>query len=90
LEFTVERYKTACSGWCVEAHDLAASKLVAFREKDRDFARILLREHLIKPTKLLLRISQLPKHARVTTQLVEIIEQWIRGVVQDIDSQITQ
>ncbi len=24
-----------CIGWCIEAHDLAASKLVAFRDKDR-------------------------------------------------------
>lgn len=24
-------------GWCLEAHDLAASKLAAFREKDREF-----------------------------------------------------
>src|SRR5262245_37430691 len=30
------------TGWCVEAHDLAVSKLVAFRDKDRDFVRILL------------------------------------------------
>ncbi|MTI89082.1 MAG: hypothetical protein FH748_14080 [Balneolaceae bacterium] len=29
-------------GWCVEAHDLAASKLMAFREKDREFVRKLL------------------------------------------------
>ena len=30
------------TGWCVEAHDLAASKLVAFRDKDKDFVRTLL------------------------------------------------
>ena len=30
------------TGWCIEAHDLAASKLVAYREKDRDFVRVLL------------------------------------------------
>jgi hypothetical protein len=32
------------TGHCVEAHDLGASKLAAFREKDRDFVRILLAE----------------------------------------------
>lgn len=37
------------TGWCVEAHDLAASKLVAFRDKDRDFVRVLLRDNLIQP-----------------------------------------
>jgi hypothetical protein len=71
-------------GWCVEAHDLAVSKLVAFRDKDRDFVRILLRESLIKPRKLLLRLSQLPKHSRVTPKLMEVIEEWIRGVLKDI------
>ena len=29
------------TGWCVETHDLAASKLVAYRQKDRDFVRQL-------------------------------------------------
>jgi hypothetical protein len=29
-------------GWCVEAHDLAASKLIAFRPKDTAFVRRLL------------------------------------------------
>src|SRR5215467_11305491 len=29
-------------GWCIEGHDLAASKLAAFREKDREFVRVLL------------------------------------------------
>lgn len=35
------------TGWCVEAHDLAVSKLVAWREKDRDFVRVLLAEELV-------------------------------------------
>ncbi|WP_428236553.1 DUF6036 family nucleotidyltransferase [Gracilimonas sp.] len=34
-------------GWCVEAHDLAASKLIAYREKDIRFVRTLLIEELI-------------------------------------------
>lgn len=72
------------TGWCVEAHDLAVSKLVAFRDKDRDFVRILLRENLIKPRRLLLRLSQLPRHARVSSKLLEVIEEWIRGVLKDI------
>ncbi len=35
------------TGWCLEAHDLAAAKLAAFRDKDRDFVRLLLVEGLI-------------------------------------------
>lgn len=30
------------TGWCLEPHDLAASKLAAFRQKDREFVRLLL------------------------------------------------
>jgi hypothetical protein len=37
-------YTGSGTGWCVEAHDVAASKLVAFRDKDRDFVRVLIAE----------------------------------------------
>lgn len=46
-------------GWCLEGHDLAASKLAAFRDKDRDFVRVLLAERLIKPRTLIARIRTL-------------------------------
>ena len=71
------------TGWCVEAHDLAVSKLVAFRDKDREFVRVLILEKLIKPRKLLLSLRQLPDHPRVTGQLLELIEAWIKGVLKD-------
>ena len=48
------------AGLCLERHDLAASKLAAFREKDRDFVRVLLVENLIEPRKLIARIRTLP------------------------------
>lgn len=51
------------SGYCVEAHDLAASKLVAFRDKDREFVRTLLREGLVDGSTLLKRIAALPCEA---------------------------
>ena len=73
------------TGWCVEAHDLAVSKLVAFRDKDTSFVRVLIVEKLIKPSELLLRLRQLPHHhERVTAELLELIEAWIKGVVKDI------
>jgi hypothetical protein len=34
------------TGWCLEVHDLATSKLVANRDRDRAFVRVLLQEHL--------------------------------------------
>lgn len=44
-------------GWCVEAHDLAASKLIAFREKDTEFVRTLLIQEMIDPHTLIERIK---------------------------------
>ncbi len=72
------------TGWCVEAHDLAVSKLVAFRDKDRDFVRVLLLERLITSRTLLQRLRALPKHSRVTPRLLERIEEWIGGVLKDL------
>lgn len=72
------------TGWCVEAHDLAASKLVAFRDKDREFVRVLLVENLIKPTTLRRRLGALPDHTQVTEQLRKAIDGWISGVLNDM------
>jgi hypothetical protein len=47
------------TGLCLEGHDLAASKLAAFRDKDRDFVRVLLLERLVAPGLLLERIGVL-------------------------------
>ena len=49
-------------GWCVEAHDLAASKLIAFRDKDREFVRRLLVEAMIEPEVLINRIKAIEEH----------------------------
>jgi hypothetical protein len=73
------------TGWCVEAHDLAASKLIAFRDKDKDFVRVLILEKLIDPGTLRARLGQLPDHPQVTAQLLESIEAWLTGVLRDSD-----
>lgn len=72
------------TGWCVEAHDLAVSKLVAWREKDRDFVRVLLAEELVSGRKLLLRIGQLPKHKRAPEAHRSVMHEWVRGIVRDL------
>lgn len=72
------------TGWCVEAHDLAASKLVAFREKDREFARTLIAEELVAARKLLLRIKQLPASDRLRDELRMTIIAWVKGIVRDL------
>ena len=62
------------TGLCVEAHDLAASKLAAFREKDRDFVRVLLKERLIKERVLRARIRSLRLPAEETERRVK----WVK------------
>jgi hypothetical protein len=47
-------------GWCLEAHDLAASKLVAGREQDLRFLRVLLRERMVARSTLVERVRTLP------------------------------
>ena len=44
---------------CPEIHDLAVSKCAASREKDADFVRVLLREHMVEAATLERRIRQL-------------------------------
>lgn len=61
------------TGWCLEVHDLASSKLVAGRERDREFVRVLLQQRMADPRVLEQRISELPlpadRIARLQTAL---------------------
>lgn len=59
-------------GWCLEAHDLAAAKLVAGRDQDRKFVQVLLREQLVSADQLAERIATLPLSAE-RLQLVQAL-----------------
>jgi hypothetical protein len=48
------------TGWCVEVHDLAISKLAAGREKDLDYVRTLIRHKLVAPAILENRLNETP------------------------------
>jgi hypothetical protein len=72
-------------GICVEAHDLAASKLVAFREKDRMFVRVLLTERMIEPTRLVWVIKLLP----ISTAEQDRLIAWVELTVRELDSLIS-
>ncbi|RPI21651.1 MAG: hypothetical protein EHM57_06340 [Actinobacteria bacterium] len=54
---------------CLERHDLAASKLVAYREKDRAYVRALLDEGLLETDLLRDRIGLLPIDERHRARL---------------------
>ena len=68
------------TGHCLEAHDLAASKLAAYREKDLEFVALLLLEGLIDRDTLLNRIAVLPADAETKQRLAR----WVSAVADDI------
>ena len=68
------------TGWCLEAHDLAVSKLAAFRDKDRAFVRVLLREGMVKRSTLMRRL----KATRLRADLRESITGWLRVTCREL------
>ncbi|MDZ4178380.1 MAG: DUF6036 family nucleotidyltransferase [Coriobacteriia bacterium] len=69
------------TGLCLEAHDLAASKLVAYREKDRTFVAVLLDEGLIDGHTLLDRIRAL----QVTETVRDKLIRWVEITIKDLE-----
>lgn len=67
-------------GHCLEAHDLAASKLIAYRPQDRDFVRVLLAEGLIAAEMLNERIRMLP----VGGDRKEHLLRWVRITSEEL------
>jgi hypothetical protein len=65
---------------CIEVHDLAASKLVAFREKDKEFVRVLLIEEMIDVNVLLARINDLS----IEEELQQILITWVIKTSEDL------
>jgi hypothetical protein len=72
-------------GWCLEGHDLAASKLAAFRDKDRDFVRVLLVEGLIDADVLLERVELMD----LVPELRERMVLWIRALAAELIECVT-
>ncbi len=66
------------TGHCLELHDLAASKLAAWRDKDREFVATLLTERLIDSSVLDERLLALPSD-RIDHDLLESIRRWVRA-----------
>jgi len=65
------------TAFCLEAHDLAVSKLAAGRLKDYEFVAALFRTGLAKPRRVSLRITKLEspnEQARVRARLKSVLE----------------
>lgn len=71
------------TGWCLQGYDLAASKLVAFREKDRDFVRVLLGERLLEPATLQQRLTTLP----ISKPDRDRLAKWVRHTAAELAAQ---
>lgn len=67
-------------GWCVEAHDLAASKLIAFRDKDRAFVRRLLIEEMINSSKLINRIQLIDTEKELKNRALD----WTKRIATEL------
>jgi len=71
------------TGYCLEVHDLAASKLFANREKDRIFVATLLLEKLVDKDMLIKRISALEvDNPGITARMID----WINSTTAEIES----
>lgn len=68
--------------FCIEAHDLAASKLTAYREKDREFVRLLLLEKMIDVKILTKRICTLNVEERLLKRLL----QWVKITAEELET----
>jgi hypothetical protein len=66
-------------GYCLEPHDLAASKLVAGREKDTEFVRAMLRGRIVTGERLRERIALLPVPAEHRQRLAS----WTREIERE-------
>ena len=67
---------SGATGWCLEVHDLAASKLVAGREKDLDFVRVLFAHDMVRSATLAKRIAALP----LTPEGLTLIQERLRRI----------
>ena len=68
------------TGWCIESHDLAASKLAAYRPKDKEFVRQLLIEKMIDDKVLTERIGFL----KIEGQLRERLIRWVNVTAEEL------
>jgi hypothetical protein len=69
-------------GYCLDPHDLAASKLVAGREKDWQFVDLLLQHEIVDPATLQARIAMLP----VPSTSSERLQNWVSAKVSRLRS----
>lgn len=68
------------TAWCLEPHDLFASKLVAWRVKDQQFLRAMLKHKLAKPLIVVNRIEDLPLPPSRRAELKQLVAELGAGL----------
>jgi hypothetical protein len=71
-------------GLCLEVHDLAVSKLAAYREKDKEFVRLLLIKKMVDPDILKERIDSM----NVLEALRERLIYWVGITASELKGSI--
>ena len=66
------------TGWCLEVHDLAVSKLVAGREKDLAYLAALFRHGLAQPETVRARLAETSLPVQVRELVVERLHRIVR------------
>ncbi|HVT82203.1 MAG TPA: DUF6036 family nucleotidyltransferase, partial [Phycisphaerae bacterium] len=66
------------TGLCLEVHDLAISKLVAGREKDLEFVRLLIQHRLADPNVLQQRLAE----TRLAPAILELSNARLKALTQ--------
>lgn len=67
-------------GNCLQGFDLAASKLAAFRDKDKDFVRVLIAEGLLDGAEIIVRLRLLP----IAAEHIDRCVRWVEITQQDV------
>ena len=65
------------TAWCLDPHDLFAAKLAAWREKDQQFLRAMLRHKFAKPAIVRQRVAELPATTAHKTEMLAALEQLV-------------
>lgn len=71
-----------CTGWCLEVHDLAVSKLVAYRDKDREFVQTMMAEGLVQSATLLRSVQAMT----VSPERRDQMTAWVDRTVRELES----
>lgn len=66
------------TGWCMELHDVVASKLAAGRDKDMEYVRALLATELLNCLVLENRVASLPVSEKSRKEILRLIKRLLR------------